>query len=104
MQALLITHCASEWLLQGGSPEAQSIDSKDDELAEAKGDARAVAALLNGFGGLLQLATASAAVWLALSNSELAYRTQHNCGVKAVWNLAGFVKQRAGLQDTTQSC
>ena len=39
----------------GRSPEAQSVDSKDDELAEAKANARSVAGLLDGLGGLHQL-------------------------------------------------
>ena len=39
----------------GSSPEAQSIHSKDDKLAEAKANARGVAGLLDGLGGLHQL-------------------------------------------------
>lgn len=40
---------------QQDPPETQSIDCKDDELAEAKAEARGVAGLLNVLGGLHQL-------------------------------------------------
>ena len=75
------------------SPEDQSVYSKDDKLAEAKANARSVAGLLNGLGGLHQL--------LLVQLTDLRLQGEGCNSADAAHCLCcclvGLVKQLAGL-------
>ena len=81
------------------SPEAQSIDSKDDELAEAKANARGVAGLLNGLGGLHQLLLVQLAD-LGLQGEGCNSADAGHC---LCCCLIGLVKQLASLRMHVQA-
>lgn len=82
-----------------GSPKAQSVDSKDDELAEGEANARGVAALLDGLGGLHQL------LLVQLADLGLQGEGRHcaDAGHCLCSRLVGLVKQLAGLHMQSQS-
>lgn len=77
------------------SPEAQSIDSKDDKLAEAKANAGGVAGLLNGLGGLHQLLLVQLAD-LGLQGEGCNSADAGHC---LCCCLVGLVKQLASLHE-----